>query len=188
MVVAQLVEQSLPIPEVQGHRQKFILNIYCQLYWKDENKEKEARNCPFFKKGNNDVTIGDYLFQVCSPTAVVYTWTPAVWPDLPIFHHFGKSLPVFGKFLTVHFILGKILSWLWQIWDIIGLIFTIANGQIFKNNLTIWSHWRRPKTCTFCASRAKANAVKIVFERKIRKDAQCGFTTTLTNLIKPLWA
>ena len=140
MVVAQLVEQSLPIPEVQGHRQKFILNIYCQLYWKDENKEKEARNCPFFKKGNNDVTIGDYLFQVCSPTAVVYTWTPAVWPDLPIFHHFGKSLPVFGKFLTVHFILGKILSWLWQIWDIIGLIFTIANGQIFKNNLTIWSH------------------------------------------------
>ena len=30
-----------------GHRQKFILNIYCQLYWKDENKEKEAGNGPF---------------------------------------------------------------------------------------------------------------------------------------------
>ena len=28
---------------------KFILNnVYCQLYWKDENKEKEAGNCPFY--------------------------------------------------------------------------------------------------------------------------------------------
>ena len=31
-----------------SHRQKIILNIYCQLYWKDENKEKEAENGPFF--------------------------------------------------------------------------------------------------------------------------------------------
>ena len=29
------------------HQQKIILNIYCQLYWKDENKEKEAGNGPF---------------------------------------------------------------------------------------------------------------------------------------------
>ena len=29
---------------------KFILNIFCQLDWKDENKEKEAGNGPFFKK------------------------------------------------------------------------------------------------------------------------------------------
>ena len=33
-----------------SHRQKFLLNIYCKLYWKDENKEKEAGNGPFFKK------------------------------------------------------------------------------------------------------------------------------------------
>ena len=33
-----------------SHRQKFIFNIYCQLYWKDENKEKEAGTGPFFKK------------------------------------------------------------------------------------------------------------------------------------------
>ena len=33
-----------------SHRQKFILNIvYCQLYWKDENKEKEAENDRFLK-------------------------------------------------------------------------------------------------------------------------------------------
>ena len=35
---------------ISSHRQKFILNIYCQLYWKDEIKEKEAGNGPFFKK------------------------------------------------------------------------------------------------------------------------------------------
>ena len=57
MVVAQLVERSLPLPEVRGSnpvigKNLFILNI-CLLstvYWKDENKEKEARIGPFFKK------------------------------------------------------------------------------------------------------------------------------------------
>ena len=33
-----------------SHRQKSILNIYWQLYWEDENKEKEAGNGLFFKK------------------------------------------------------------------------------------------------------------------------------------------
>ena len=32
-----------------SHWQKFILNIYCQLYWKEENKEKEAGIASFFK-------------------------------------------------------------------------------------------------------------------------------------------
>ena len=33
-----------------SHRQKFILNIYCQLYRKDENKKKEAEIGAFKKK------------------------------------------------------------------------------------------------------------------------------------------
>ena len=45
--MAQLVKQSLPTQEVGG---KNILKNYCQLYWKDKNKEKEAENGPFFKK------------------------------------------------------------------------------------------------------------------------------------------
>ena len=32
-----------------SNRQKFILNIYCQLSWKDKNKEKEAGKGPFLK-------------------------------------------------------------------------------------------------------------------------------------------
>ena len=33
-----------------SHWQKFIMNIYSKLNWKDENKEKEAENGPFLKK------------------------------------------------------------------------------------------------------------------------------------------
>ena len=46
MVVAQLIEWSLLNPSdlqfESSHQQKFILNIYCLLHRKDENKEIEA--------------------------------------------------------------------------------------------------------------------------------------------------
>ena len=34
------------------HWQKFILNVYCQLYWKDEGKGKGDRDSQFLKKDN----------------------------------------------------------------------------------------------------------------------------------------
>ena len=64
----------------------------------------------------------------------------AVWPDLTKFRHFGKKCHAFCKFLTFYFLFGKMLSLLLQIWYIIVLIFILADGQILKNNLTIWSH------------------------------------------------
>ena len=52
--MAQLVEQLLLTPEVRGLNPvigEILMNIvYCQLYRKDENKEKEAGNGPFYKK------------------------------------------------------------------------------------------------------------------------------------------
>ena len=50
----------------------------------------------------------------------------------------AKSVQIFGKFLMICLLFGKMLIILWQIDDIIGLIFIVANGQILKNNLTIW--------------------------------------------------
>ena len=51
--VAQLVERSLPIQEVRGLNpvigKIYWKIVFCQLYWKDENKEKEAVNGPFKK-------------------------------------------------------------------------------------------------------------------------------------------
>ena len=62
----------------------------------------------------------------------------AVWPDVAKFRHFDKNLQVFGNFLNVHFLFGKMLRPLWQICDIIGQVFIVANGQILKNKHTIW--------------------------------------------------
>ena len=70
----------------------------------------------------------------------------SVWPDLAKYGHFVKGLQVFGKFVTVYFLFGEMISLLWQICDIIGLISIVANGQILKNNLTIWSHCMESKT------------------------------------------
>ena len=58
MFVAELVERSLPIPEVCGSnpvigKKLFIWNI-CLLSRNDENKEKEAGDGPFFKKKQSD--------------------------------------------------------------------------------------------------------------------------------------
>ena len=55
VVVGQLVEWLLPISEVRGSNPVIGINlyienlfIYCQLCWKDENKEKEAGYGPIF--------------------------------------------------------------------------------------------------------------------------------------------
>ena len=50
--VVQLVEQSLLTPDVRGLNPvigMLKLPTYCQLYWKDENIEKEAWKSPFEK-------------------------------------------------------------------------------------------------------------------------------------------
>ena len=55
VVVPHLVELLLPTPEVHGSNPvigKKLLNFYCQLFWKDKNKEKEADLNPFDKKEN----------------------------------------------------------------------------------------------------------------------------------------
>ena len=64
----------------------------------------------------------------------------AVVPDLAKICHFGNILQVFSKLLTFYFLSGKMLILFWRICYIIGLIFIVENGQILKNNLTIWSH------------------------------------------------
>ena len=64
-----------------------------------------------------------------------------VWPNFAKLLQFGKTLQVVNNFLTIYFLFGKMLSQIWQIWYIIGLILIVVNGQILKNNLTIRSQW-----------------------------------------------
>ena len=49
--VGRVVNSDSRGPQFESsHWQKVILNIYCQLYWKGENKAKSGREWPFFKK------------------------------------------------------------------------------------------------------------------------------------------
>ena len=65
VIAAQLVERSLPIPEVGGSNPvigKKSLNIYCLQYWKDENKRKREWEWPFkkikLKWGSDVIKLG----------------------------------------------------------------------------------------------------------------------------------
>ena len=57
VVVAKLVERSLPTPEVRGSNPVIGEIVYCQLNRKDENK-KEAGNGPYFFKIKNKCVSG----------------------------------------------------------------------------------------------------------------------------------
>ena len=79
----------------------------------------------------------NFSFKCCS-------WS--VWPDLAKFCHLSKALNVFEQFL-------KALNSIWQIFQptlanfyAIGPICIAWNGQIFKNNIPIWSH------CWWCCA------------------------------------
>ena len=48
-----------------------------------------------------------------------------IWQN---FTPLSKSLQAYSKFLTVYLLFGKILSLLWQVYDILGLILIVANG------------------------------------------------------------
>ena len=52
-----------------------------------------------------------------------------------------KILQVFGKLLTVYFLFGKTVNLFWLFCFTYLIIFIVANGQILKHNLTLWSHW-----------------------------------------------
>ena len=65
----------------------------------------------------------------------------SVWSDLAKFRHFGINLKVLGKFLKDYVVFGKILTLLWQKCLTIVQVLIVADGQILKNNLAIWSRW-----------------------------------------------
>ena len=66
----------------------------------------------------------------------------SVWPDLAIFCLFCNKLKVFGQFLWVLFSIWKNIEPCLAIFYFIGLVNIVRKGQVIKNNLGIWSHWR----------------------------------------------
>ena len=151
--VAQLVERSLPIPEVRGSNPVIGKNLFkwniCLLstvYWNDESKEKRGREWPnFFLKKTNSPNVNvcnnccqrwGYLGDSHQPKVhphnpiLALRWHNRwpVGPDLPKFCHFGTILKVFGNFFEVLF--GILL---WQKIYAIELVFILVS--IYPNTL-----------------------------------------------------
>ena len=59
----------------------------------------------------------------------------------------GKILQVFGTFLKASISFGQNFKTSLGNFYAFGRISVVSNGPIFKNNLTIWSHWV-PPTCS----------------------------------------
>ena len=149
-----MLPQNLDLMSIDRHlRQKsfaaFVYtlhSIHFALYWREWEKGREIEIVYNFVRGPNDRTLVTTRWddrKSASKWRLMIPKPQTVWADLAKFCHFGKRLQVFGKFLTIYCLFGKMLRLLLQICDIIGLIFIVANGQIVKNNLTIWSHWWR---------------------------------------------
>ena len=79
----------------------------------------------------------NFAYHVPYTKMIIFMTSATKFGEILILYN---SLQVFGKFLTVYFLLGKMLCLLLQTCYIFGIIFIVANGQISKNNLTIWSH------------------------------------------------
>ena len=106
---------------------------------------------------------------------------------------FGEISPLWQNFTilwqisdSLFCIWQSLLSLLWKIWYIIGLILIVANGQILKNNLTIWSHC----SCADDAAEAdEANAVPNNFWTKFWRSfafSQKSFFVTAGD--RRMWA
>ena len=129
----------------QKERKLVFWNNYYQLGRKSENIERHEIELTWERKLRN-VWLTMMSLWVMKMRSYCYCCChrAPMRPDLAKLCHFGKSLQI-NQFFTVYFWFGKMLSLIWQICDIIGLIFIVANGQILKNNLTIWSHCRAPR-------------------------------------------
>ena len=73
---------------------------------------------------------GGRPYSDTSPNKVGVLWYTSVT-------RVGKISPLWQKFRSIRQIFDSLFL-IWQIRDIIGLIFIVANGQMLKNNLTIW--------------------------------------------------
>ena len=137
--VIQEARWSSSIPRV-GLRSLAQLVGATTVQWKDshrclqESSSTQIGSIKIYRSATFNITRS-YRILVCGPDQCDQI--------LRNFATLAKVQHVVCKYLTVYFLFGKTISLLWQICDIIGLIFIIANGKILKNNLTIWSRWSR---------------------------------------------
>ena len=96
------------------------------------------------------VTLSDWLFQVMwllltNKSVIFRRYSKICFGTLTVVTSFGEFSPFWqnleslGQFFQGLF--WKILDRLWLILYAIGQVFIDVNGQMLKNNLSIWSQW-----------------------------------------------
>ena len=95
----------------------------------------------FFRPKERFIFLSEPSFSSCWGLDQTISQPLPVWPDLAKFRHFGKSLQVFSKFLTVYILFGKMRSLLWHFLLLLGKFSLLEMAKYLKNNLAIWSHW-----------------------------------------------
>ena len=107
--MAQLAKQSLPTPEDCGSNPDIgnIFIEYCLLYWKDENKEKEAGSGPFEKRmSTSSFFVGGGVSQLINISFACF--------KKGISSHLSKTqkTDTLDQFYFVHWALGiKNIPW-----------------------------------------------------------------------------
>ena len=139
MVVAQLVERLLPIPEVRclnpviGKNCKNIC-LLSNVYWKDENKEKEAGDGLLFLKKNIDCRYLPYrkpLFWAWQSYGGKVTICRVISRDF--FLHTRRRLKIFN-FRSTFWRRKSFVSW--------RTTTTIAFCNVYhKKNSSLWTVW-----------------------------------------------
>ena len=146
MVLAQLAQWSLP--DTRGprfdssHRRYLFIYSVSTVYWKDENKEKEAANSPSLK------TLMRPLYLPISILMLVNLLrrrgTSTVWPDWAIYctlGNFSKPLATINLPKSPTF-LGNFCEGV----KIIHFSCEIILGNFYRHlAIFIWSHWSSNK-------------------------------------------
>ena len=81
-----------------------------------------------------------YIFHLSASYILTLKHCQVVWSDLAKFRHVGKTSKVFGYYLRVYFVLGKILNLIGHIFGILGKFSLLLLEQYWRDNLAIWSH------------------------------------------------
>ena len=84
----------------------------------------------------------------------------SVWPDLAIFCQLGKILKIFGNFMKVYLVFGKLLNLLWKNQCAFGPIYVVVNGQILSKH---FRHLVTPSNIHSAESKQKCSQLYLGF-------------------------
>ena len=104
-----------------SHRQNFILHIYCQMYWRAKNKEKEVGNGPFLKKLH--LVFGDWQSSAFFRSKLILM----------------SRIPFSSTLLHLSLFLKNYCVYFLATFEEIGLLFILLSGHTVHCQPYLWN-------------------------------------------------